>query len=209
VPTEIIFVRHGETDWNRIGRIQGVGGPGLNETGLTQARTAANALCTDHLAAKPIHAIYASDLDRAYETAEIIAEALGIPFKTDSRLRERHHGTWQGYTVAQLNDEFPDWRGIWRSSPLDGKAPGGESVREMIARVAPLLDEIAERHPNQRVVLISHGGVIGVFRTLAASLPHDQVWTVRTDNCEIVPLIWPPKVAPDQWVAGDWIEEQE
>src|SRR5687767_5686264 len=125
LPTEIIFVRHGETDWNKIGRIQGVGGPGLNETGQAQARAAADALCADHHNGKRIHAIYASDLDRAYETAEIIAAALGLPFDTDERLRERHHGVWQGYTVAQLDEEIPDWRAIWRSSALDGKAPGG------------------------------------------------------------------------------------
>jgi 2,3-bisphosphoglycerate-dependent phosphoglycerate mutase len=194
--TELIFVRHGQTDWNAEGRIQGHIGPGLNALGRQQANEAAQALTGER-----IDAIYSSDLARARETAEIIGRAVGVSITEDMRLRERAHGDWEAKTTAELDAQVPNWRELWRRVDLDMRAPGGESTRQVVARVTPMLEEIAAAHPNGRVIIVTHGGVIGTIRTIAANTPHGQEAKFGTKNCEIVPLKWPMQIAPEEWVA--------
>jgi probable phosphoglycerate mutase len=148
-----------------------------------------------------IDAIYSSDLARARETAEIIGQAVGVPVTLDARLRERGHGQWEAKTTKELDVEAPDWRSLWFRADLDNCAPGGESTRQVVARVEPVLEEIAAAHPSGRVVVVSHGGVIGIIRTIAANTPHGQEGKFGTGNCEIVPLPWPMQITPDEWIA--------
>jgi 2,3-bisphosphoglycerate-dependent phosphoglycerate mutase len=193
--TEFIFVRHGETDWNAEGRIQGHNGPGLNTLGRQQAAEAAQSLIGTR-----VDAIYSSDLERAHQTAEIIAQAVGVPVQIDARLRERAHGDWEAKTTKDLDVEVPDWRKLWQRVDLDMSAPGGESTRQVVARIGPVLEEIAAAHPGGRVVIVTHGGIIGTLRTIAASIPHGQEAKFGVKNCEIVPLPWPLPITPDDWI---------
>jgi broad specificity phosphatase PhoE len=133
----LLLVRHGETDWNASGRLQGHTDRPLNDYGRRQARELADRLADDGVAA-----IYASDLSRAKETAEIVGARLGLPVVIDADLRERNWGSWEGLT--------PEER--------DAVAFEGETPRDHRDRLMRAVRRIAERHPGQRVVVVTHGG---------------------------------------------------
>jgi probable phosphoglycerate mutase len=133
----LLLVRHGETDWNASGRLQGHTDRPLNDYGRRQARELADRLADDGIAA-----IYASDLSRAKETAEIVGARLGLPIVIDADLRERNWGSWEGLT--------PEER--------DAVAFEGETPRDHRDRLMRAVRRIAERHAGQRVVVVTHGG---------------------------------------------------
>ncbi|MWB98433.1 histidine phosphatase family protein [Agromyces seonyuensis] len=146
--TEIALVRHGETEWNRTGRIQGRTDIPLNETGRAQARAAAATLGGAWAAS------YSSSLGRAEETARIISDALGVGFAgTDQALVERAHGEVEGLRAPDRLARFP------HGAPV----PGYESDAEVVERALPALRRIASRHAGDRVVVVAHGGVIGAL----------------------------------------------
>ncbi|BDZ47066.1 histidine phosphatase family protein [Naasia aerilata] len=145
--THLVLVRHGQTDWNLEGRIQGSSDIPLNETGRRQAREAGAELAGEHW-----DAILSSPLGRARETAEIIGAAVGVPdVLLEDALRERHYGAAEGLTGRQTEERFA------------GRVPGRESREQVLARVHPALVRIAEERPGQSVLLVSHGGVIGTL----------------------------------------------
>jgi len=135
--TELLLVRHGETDWNAEGRLQGRTDRPLNDYGRRQARALA-----DELAGEGLEAVYSSDLARARETAEIVAERLGLEVVLDPDLREKDWGNWEGLTPAER----------------DGLELVAESTQEHAARTLRALHRIAERHPGKRVLVVTHGG---------------------------------------------------
>lgn len=144
--TELCLIRHGETDWNLQGLTQGSTDIPLNDLGREQARVTGA-----YLADSPWDAVYSSDLGRAYETAAIIAESLGLsPIAKDSRLRERGFGEAEGLHVAERRSRYVD------SSSIPGSEPW-ESVR---LRGLAVLEEIALQNPKRRIIVVSHGGVI-------------------------------------------------
>ncbi|HTL11109.1 MAG TPA: histidine phosphatase family protein [Bdellovibrionota bacterium] len=165
---EIFVFRHGETDWNREGRFQGHTDVPLNEVGRAQARSLIRAL-----EGRGLEAVLASDLSRATETGQIVADALGIPLHTHSGLREAHLGDAQGLTFEQIEARFgSETLGRWRSSlPTDADVayPGGESGAEVMNRAFAALEDFLRRHPFQRVGVATHGGV--VRRILQKLLP--------------------------------------
>jgi probable phosphoglycerate mutase len=135
--TELLLVRHGETDWNAEGRLQGHTDRPLNDHGRRQAHELA-----EELTGEQLDAIYSSDLVRARETAEIVGERLGLPVMLDRGLREKNWGTWEGLTPAER----------------DAVELVGESTEEHTARTLGALRRIAERHPDGRVLVVTHGG---------------------------------------------------
>ncbi|MCS5496987.1 histidine phosphatase family protein [Cnuibacter physcomitrellae] len=146
--TTFTFVRHGETDWNLQRRIQGVTDIPLNDTGRAQARDTAEAL-----AVREWDGIVASPLSRARETAEIIAARLGLDdLEIEPDLRERAYGEVEGLDHDQIVARFPD--------PLE-PVPGRERRSAVVARVLPALQRLAEEHPGESWIVVSHGGVIG------------------------------------------------
>jgi uncharacterized phosphatase len=145
--TELVLVRHGETDWNLAKRIQGVTDIPLNDTGRAQAAAAA-----EELAAEDWHGIVTSPLQRARETARIIARRLGLDEpQVDDRLVERAYGEAEGMDAAALAERFPGMEGV----------PGIERRSDVTRRVLPALERIALEHPEQRIIVVAHGGVIG------------------------------------------------
>jgi broad specificity phosphatase PhoE len=145
--TVLLLVRHGETDWNADGRLQGQTDRPLSEYGRRQARQLA-----DELADEDVEAIYASDLSRARETAEIVAERLRLPVGLDADLREKDWGTWEGLTPVERDRvEFV-----------------GESTEAHQERMLRALRRIAERHPDGgRVLVVTHGGSMRRVQTAA------------------------------------------
>ncbi len=143
--TTILLARHGETDWNREHRVQGHTDRPLNDTGRAQALALA-----ESLAGEPLDAVYASDLSRASETARAVAEPRRLPVRTLRELREKDFGTWEGLTDEEILRRFPDARrGHWGD---------GETSEAMAGRVVTAVRTIAEHHPGERVLVVSHGG---------------------------------------------------
>lgn len=144
--TSLYLVRHGETDWNFQRRIQGSTDIPLNDTGRRQA-TAAGKL----LARRDWDLVVASPLSRAFETASIIADEVGLPVPTTlAAIVERHYGDAEGMTDADLAVSFPE----------DAPVPGREAREAVAARVIPALLELAEQRPGESIIVVSHGGVI-------------------------------------------------
>jgi len=166
--TTILLVRHGETDWNRDRRVQGHSDTPLNDTGRAQARQLAADLAGEH-----IDAVYASDLARAYETARIVADSRGLDVTALREFRERHFGTWEGMTDAEVLERFPH--------AATGPWGDAETVDEMATRVFDALQRIADSHPGGRVLVVSHGGPL---RSVLVRCGVDGVRSI--DNCRVV-----------------------
>jgi broad specificity phosphatase PhoE len=157
--TTLLLVRHGETDWNAEGRLQGHTDRPLNEHGRRQARALA-----DRLARDDIEAVYASDLARARETAEIVAERLGLPVVTDPDLRERDWGNWEGLTGPERD----------RVEHL------GEASEAHAERVLRAVRRIAQAHPHGRIVVVTHGGSLRRIQVAAYGMALPVA-----DNCSV------------------------
>jgi len=167
--TKLIIIRHGETVDNAARRSQGQLPGALNERGIAQAQAAAR-----RLQDVDISAIYSSDSERAHHTARIIAVATGHDIVLDERLRERHYGVFQGHLHAEIEALYPDIMEKYRSWDPDYAVPGGESTREVYRRVVACTEEIAGRHPGETVVIVTHGGALGVLFRHVLGIPFDQ-----------------------------------
>jgi broad specificity phosphatase PhoE len=144
--TRLLLVRHGQSTWNENGRWQGQANPPLTELGERQASDAAARVGM-------VDAVYASDLERASRTAEIIAARLGTDVMVDPRLRERHAGAWEGHTRAEIE---AGWPGFLES----GERPDYEDDVTVLARALVSLREIAGLHEGGDVLVVTHGGVV-------------------------------------------------
>lgn len=151
-PTRILTVRHGESEWNAIGRWQGQEDPPLTDAGMLQAVAAAEVLGT-------FDAVWASTLQRAAYTAAIIAEALGIgPVQVDADLMENAFGPWQGLTIAEIEAGWPGFLAEHR------RPPEAEQPDEVIERGLRALRRIASEHPGGEVLVVTHGGLMRTLR---------------------------------------------
>ncbi len=159
MPTTIVLVRHGETDWNREHRFQGRADVPLNEVGREQARE-----LSGRLRSEPVSALYTSPLRRAAETADIVGERLGLPVLTCEPMCEIDVGSWEGLTIEEVRTRFPqDARTAWSA----GWA-GGETYDDLDRRVVAALLALAAAHDDERVAVVTHGGPIR--SAIAASL---------------------------------------
>jgi 2,3-bisphosphoglycerate-dependent phosphoglycerate mutase len=165
--TELLLIRHGETDWNLARRIQGHTDIALNQTGHAQALALAAALAELHKR-QPFDALYSSDLQRALQTAAPAAAALMLQIRQDARLRERHYGVLEGLDAAEQLRKFPEETRLLQARDPDYTLPGGESRNTFFARVLQALHEIAARHGGQRILVVTHGGALdGAYRAAA------------------------------------------
>lgn len=162
-------MRHGQTEFNLQGIYQGQVDSPLTEEGEAQARALAPRLA----ALQPCPTIYTSDLGRTVRTAELLA-GQGQRIVADPGLRERDFGLFQGLRKAQIPTLHPDeWAAHITGDP-DYVVPGGESQRQMQVRVVAAIERIAERHPDERVIVVSHGGALGVWFKHVLGLPIEQ-----------------------------------
>jgi len=167
--TTLLLVRHGETDWNAEGRLQGQTDRPLSDYGRRQAQQLA-----EELDGEELEAIYSSDLARARETAEIVGERLGLPTVLDPGLREKDWGTWEGLTAVERDRvEFV-----------------GESTEAHRDRILDALRRISERHPGDgRVLVVTHGGSMRRVQTTAMGMALPVVencgrWLCSCENGE-------------------------
>ncbi|MGI8759455.1 MAG: histidine phosphatase family protein [Acidimicrobiales bacterium] len=147
--TRLLLVRHGQSEWNAVGRWQGWADPALTELGNEQSRLATTAV-------GPVDAVVASDLRRALDTATILAEGLGAgPVVVEPRWRERDVGEWTGLTRAEIDQRWPGALATATPEP-----PGGESPARLVARVLAAVERLAGDYPGEVVLVVTHGGVI-------------------------------------------------
>jgi alpha-ribazole phosphatase len=189
---ELWLVRHGQTDWNLQGRYQGHTDLPLNAQGLRQA---------DDLAARlrgaEFTAIYSSDLQRAYATAQAIAGDRRQPVTVDPRLREANLGVWEGMVVADIMHEYPDaW--AWRQrDPVHARPPGGESLLELAARVAAAVDDLAERHAGGPLLVVAHGLALATLVCRAHGHDLGRAYDLIPENAHPLVIDWPAPTVPE------------
>ena len=160
----LVMWRHGETDYNATGRMQGHLDSALTDVGRNQARFAVPAL-----ARFSPDIVVASDLRRATDTATTFTEATGVPLRVDKRLRETNLGIWQGLTGAQVDEQWPGSRQIWQTDPT-WTPPGGEARVEVANRAAEVVAELDES-TEDTAVLCAHGGLITALTGYLMELP--------------------------------------
>ena len=147
----LILVRHGETDWNRTGRCQGISDVVLNDNGRKQAIELG--LC---LKGEKISAVYSSDLARAISTAEEIARHHGLTVEIDGDLREMDQGDFEGLLFTEIRERYADIMMQWRDNPEALRIPSGESLAEVRERALRAFERLCERHDGETVVAVSH-----------------------------------------------------
>ncbi len=185
--THYCLVRHGQTDWNVIGRYQGQSNVPLNDIGLAQAAAVAENLAQLD---QPFSALYSSDLKRTLQTAEAIAAKVNLPIQADTRLREINQGEWEGQLVTVIRERYSQ---LWQqreTDPANLRPPGGETVAEVAARVHAALDDIAARHPHQRILIVSHGLAIATARCHVEGLPLGRAYERIPENTGVVWVEW-------------------
>ena len=176
--TRILLARHGETDWNRVGRWQGHADPPLNDAGRTQAAELAERLAGDGIAA-----IYSSDLMRASQTARVVADRLGLAVVEDAGLREIDVGSWSGLTRAEVEQRFPQGYARWLGGEI---GHDGETREELTERVVGAVEQIAAEHPEGTILVVTHGGAIRAIRRHASGDPGDSIENCGTSSLELV-----------------------
>ena len=168
---DIVFVRHGETDWNREKRLQGSTGAPINDAGREQAKGLARLLYE-----VPFAALYSSTLPRALETAWYVAGPHNLNVTTDARLNEIHHGEWEGMLEADLPD--PERYRRWREDPTSVDLPGIESLEAVRDRAVTALKEIVARHPDEGaglIAVVSHQVVLAILKCYVLDRPWSQI----------------------------------
>ena len=158
--TKLIFVRHGQTEWNVQEKWQGHQDSPLTEMGCQQAMAVGKRLQN-----KTFTHLYSSDLGRAYQTATAIAEVTGHTIVTESFLREKNLGIFEGLTSETLVERYPEEYEQFRTLDPDYALPQGESIRQFYDRSVKGFEALATRHPQQTIVVVTHGGILGnLFR---------------------------------------------
>lgn len=157
--TEIWFIRHGETDWNRQRRLQGWKDIPLNTAGVDQARLLAERLRNE---APHIDAIYSSDLQRALNTAEPVGQALDLRVRLEPGIRERSFGVLEGLDLDRIEELAPQAAASWKSREPQRPLEGGESLGQFHRRVVTAIEDIAAKHEGQRVLAFTHGGALDI-----------------------------------------------
>jgi len=178
--TKLIIIRHGETLWNVEGKKQGQFDSPLTSLGIKQAKALAQRLTEESFTG-----LYASDLGRAYKTAEYIAARTNHKILPEQRLRERNFGIFQGLTDKQIENEYPAEYNSHLTNQVDYVIPDGESLRQFYARVTDFLESLTALHDGQVVTIVTHGGVIDCWFRYIFDLPLETSRRAKLWNASI------------------------
>jgi broad specificity phosphatase PhoE len=173
-------VRHGQSTWNQEHRIQGQQDPPLSDEGRQQAR-----LVGARLGGRRFAGFYASDLKRAFETAEVIGTSLGMAPEPNESLREIYLGEWEGLRTDEIAVRFPAAWASWVEEPDWDCVPGGEGAAAFDARVGSALDQILGRHPHGNILVVTHGGVIQIALHRIVGRPSRGLFPFKIQNASI------------------------
>jgi broad specificity phosphatase PhoE len=165
-----LLVRHGETAWNQENRWQGQADVPLSDAGRVQARLLAQRLCAE---GRQFRAIYASDLCRAFETAEILGQTLRVPLHPDDGWREMNIGVWSGLTTAEVMERHTEeWERLRAGEDLP--RGGGETFAQFQGRLLQSAQRLAQRHNGEQIVIVTHGGAVRAFLLHCRNLPTNK-----------------------------------
>ena len=174
------IVRHGETEWNAQGRIQGHTDIGLSQSGKDQAYS-----ISSRLAGVDIDVAYSSDLQRSADTARQILGHRRAPLHLTPRLREYHKGVFEGLTWDETGRRYPELHAASLVKDLDFAPTDGESTREVNARIAAFMAELRERHHRDNVLIVGHGGALRAAFVALMDLPLEANWRFIVANCSL------------------------
>ena len=178
--TEIIIIRHGETEWNKTGRFQGHSDVPLSAEGRAQAAMLGENLAVDH-----VDMIYASDLTRAMETAAPLAQRFGLEVISDPLLRELNFGAWEGRNFNDVNAENPNAMKNFYTDPEQADIPESEPFPEFQRRIAGRVREIVAQERGKRIVIVSHGASIRILLADLLSMPIRSIWHLSQLNTAV------------------------
>ena len=182
--TRLIIVRHGETTYNIEGRITGMSDAPLTELGKYQAERVGA-----YLADKSIDAIVASDLQRARETAQAIANHHALPVLEDADLREIGMGEWEGLRFGEIIERDPELAKRVRADASRYTPPGGETLEHLRTRLVHALERWTTRYPDGTVVWVSHGGTIGILMCHLMDIDLNRRHQFRHHNASIHEIV--------------------
>ncbi len=195
--TEFLLIRHGETDWNRALRFQGHIDVPLNDIGLTQAQRLGQHLDAGDWA-QALH-LHSSDLTRAMQTAQGLANPQRT-LQAQSGLREQGFGIFEGKSVTELQQDMPELWQQWRRFEADFELPGAESTRRFHARTMQALTDLAESHRGERLLIVTHGGVLDMLWRTVHDLPLDGYRQCAIPNAGLNHVAW----QDGRWRILDW-----
>jgi alpha-ribazole phosphatase len=179
---KLILIRHGESTWNKSKRVQGTKNPHLSDKGIKQSQ-----LLADRFNGIRFDAVYSSPLTRAYETAKILTNSK-YNIHTLQDLQEIKLGVWEGKTINQVSKEYKKEYNKWYKKPMEVKIPGAETILEFKDRVVKTLDKIRAQHPNQDVLVVTHGGVITIYLAHLLEMNLNKVWSISLKNGSVTIL---------------------
>ena len=182
--TQIILVRHGETDWNKEEMFRGRVDIELNETGTKQAE-----LLAEYLSKIKIDAVYSSPLKRALKTAEIVAKNHKLDMKLAPGLIDFDYGEWQGLSHQEVKDKYKELYAEWIKNPHLVRMPGGESLGDVKKRATGVVNNVIA-HYNGTVALISHRVVNKVLICALLGLDNSHFWNIKQDTCALTTFIY-------------------
>ena len=184
--TKIILIRHGQTNWNFEKKYQGHSNIELSPEGLSQAEKVAARFSDEK-----IDAVYASDLSRAFKTAELIADSHNLKVKTVPKLREIMFGQWEGLKFEEINARWPgEFEKFWLH-PDEAHIPDGESFLQVKERAYEAFMEIVSAHKGETVVVVSHGGTIGAILCAVLDTHIKHVWSIKQENTAVNIIEYP------------------
>lgn len=183
--TKIYLIRHGQSEWNVLNKIQGQVNTELTELGKKQGQAIANRLMNSN-----IDFIYSSDLNRALDTAKIIAEKINKPLVINESLREINFGVWEGLTGIELRKDYKEEQKTWRKSPEKLILPGAESLEVLSERVMKWMNSILKENCGKDIAIVSHSATLKIMLLGLLDMPltHYKNFTFSNVGLSIVEL---------------------
>ena len=178
--TRLVLVRHGETEWNRLGRYQGQSDIALNARGLAQAENLGK-----RLASEKIDAVYCSDLRRAKQTIRPLILGNKNKVTYSKELRELNFGDFEGKYFEEIKDSYIPLAQSWRDGNLEVTAPGGETLAQLGQRITCFADQISEKHSNETVLVVAHGGPLQMMICYLIDIDIQYWWRFHLDTASL------------------------
>ena len=197
----LVLTRHGQTEWNLQHRYQGWGDSPLTEEGLEQARRLAR-----RLADEPLDAVYASDCERAWRTAEIAVAGRGLRVVQDPAWREIGYGAWEGHTPEEIEARWPGLYARRREDPDSVAPPGGETRLQLQERLLGAVERLRRDHPSQRVLVVTHSGCVGLLGSWFHTGSAASLRQYLSGNCALSAVGWPATPGLDAAAARHAVE---
>lgn len=187
--TEILLIRHGETEWNVGKRLQGHTDIGLNSAGVRQAAALGRALLDE-----PLDAIFSSDLRRAYDTAQAVAIPRGMKVQTEQGLRERCFGAFEGLNHPEIKERYPEDYLSWQHREIDARYPDGErraeTLREFSTRAVACISRLASTPGYRKIAVATHGGVLDSIYRRVKNMGYEHPRDFDVLNASINRVTW-------------------